>query len=980
MSFTDSTAVALLTPNLFKRDFKSKSQYEAGLAISTLSSICTAEVARDLITDLQSMLTSSRAYLRKKTVLCMYRVFLKDPPALRTCFPKLKERLGDEDQGVLTATVNTFLELARKNARNYLSLVPQLYHILVNTANNWLTIKLLKLFQLLCPLEPRLPSKMVEPLTNLLNTTKAQSVEFEVIRTAIRGTSEEPTLTSQAIEKLQALLNSSDRNLRFIALEMFKEMLDKPHLKEKCSLPVVHEKVLICIAESDTTARKVALLLLDRIVTPESFVDTVKKLMEFSKNTAAPTDEFVGTILRMGGRDRYALVEDFAWYLLVLADISRSLDSAHSSQTCLQVAEQFTDIAARVPQVRPYATTLALGLVDRTTPADQTPPGGDAEQGAAKDAGALDVAVPMIGACAWTLGEYFDAFEGPLEATFLRAARALLVPKAIQALEPTIQSQCVWATAKLYMGSATVAPGACAELHELLVAHLPAFIKSTHVDVSERATLAMNLASFFKADVGKMAAGVVLFQEPLLPVSAGAQQAVPAREELLLDEPFFAPEEAPHSTFAPVKADPTDPYALAATYKDDLGFMAAQEAKQSAVSPSQSEQKSSLFYLGAGRSPLSEQGGAAAGDGAAAEDAAKVAAPAAATDPLEQMRERLAASRAGGATAKYEVYREDIKAPSAPSGGPAAQKAPPPAAGAATGLPVPPEKELGELQGRLWSQCFRDGHVAVYFCVRQKSFKKQQLRVEMRCERVGSVPGSAVSAVTVALPSGLSAQEADGAGVVVLVPGELVERSAKVKLNLGLAPFLAPAACPLQLQLQYMLAADGSAASTETGSLELPLPATTFLEPAAMTEDAVAEYIGQHAATMLSQQAAQAVNLNAPGKSAEALADELPGLVGTAAGLCHFHGIRGAASGASKGQKFLLVANPPAQQAQSPLQGQVALPAGARVVCMCAALGKEGLLELKVTVKSCRKDVCDDICSQLLSIFRELVEGRLKPA
>jgi len=290
---------------------------------------------------------------------------------------------------------------------------------------------------------------------------------------------------------------------------------------------------------------------------------------------------------------------------------------------------------------------------------------------------------------------------------------------------------------------------------------------------------------------------------------------------------------------------------------------------------------------------------------------------------------------------------------------------------------VPPEKELSELQGRLWSQCYRDEHIAVYFCVRQKSFKKQQLRVEMRCERVGSTPGSSVSAVAVRLPAGLPVQEADGAGLVILVPGELVERSAKVKLNVGLAPFLAPAACPLRLQLQYGLATMGAAGSTETGSLELPLPATTFLEPLSMTEDAMADYIGQHGATMLGHQTAQAVNLSTPGKGAEAIASELPGLVGAAAGLCHFHGIRGAASGA---QKFLLVASPPAAQAQSPLEGQAALPPGARIVCMCAGLGREGSLDLKVTVKSCRKDVCDDVCSQLLSIFRELVEGRLRPA
>merc|ERR1719245_307665 len=186
MSFSDSTDVSLLTTSLFRKDFGSKSQFETGMAISCLSSICSTEICREIITDLTALLSSSRAYLRKKTILCLYRVFVKDPPALRTCFPKLKERLSDEDQGVLTATVNTFLELARKNAKNYLSLVPQFYHILVNTHNNWLSIKLLKVFQLLCPLEHRLPAKMVEPLTNLLNTTKAQSVEFETIRTITR--------------------------------------------------------------------------------------------------------------------------------------------------------------------------------------------------------------------------------------------------------------------------------------------------------------------------------------------------------------------------------------------------------------------------------------------------------------------------------------------------------------------------------------------------------------------------------------------------------------------------------------------------------------------------------------------------------------------------------------------------------------------------------------------------------------------------
>merc|ERR1719174_1071918 len=198
------------------------------MALNTLSGICSPDISRDIVTDLMAILSSSRAYLRKKCVLTLFKIFVKNPPALPTCFPKMKERLGDEDQGVLTATVNTFLELARKNARNYLSLVPQLYHILVNTTNNWLTIKLLKLFQLLVPLEPRLPSKMNEPLTNLLSTTKALSVEYEAIRCAVRTMPDGTPLMTLALEKLSSFLNSSDRNLRYLSLELFKEVLEHP--------------------------------------------------------------------------------------------------------------------------------------------------------------------------------------------------------------------------------------------------------------------------------------------------------------------------------------------------------------------------------------------------------------------------------------------------------------------------------------------------------------------------------------------------------------------------------------------------------------------------------------------------------------------------------------------------------------------------------------------------------------------------------
>ncbi|CAE7746290.1 Ap3d1 [Symbiodinium pilosum] len=934
IAFTEQTDVGLLTINLFKKDFGSQSEYQTGMAISCLSNICSPEISKDIITDLLSLLSSSRAYLRKKTVLCLYRIFLKDPPALRTCFPKLKDRLTDEDQGVLTATVNTFLELARKNARNYLSLVPQLYHVLVNTSNNWLSIKLLKVFQLLSPLEPRLPAKLVEPLTNILNTTKAQSVEFEAIRCVVRSMPEGTAIVALAIEKLQAFLNSSDRNLRYLALDLFREVIEK--FKEKAPVSDLHDKVLTSIEESDVTARHIALQLLDKIVHPSNFQEAVQRLLEFSRK-AMPNDEFLGTILRMGSRDRYALVEDFAWYLLILGEISRNLDSSHAET----VAEQFVDICVRVPQVRPYAVTLALSLLD-------APSAGDGAEGADK---ASPVSSAMIGACAWTLGEYCGDLEKPAEASFLSGARCLLASKGIQALDAYIQTRCVWAATKLYINAPHHAPDAVSQLHEMLNASLPAFVRSTHVDVSERSSLVLHMASFFKADGDRIADANTVLSEPLLPVKADAQaQVQPAID---LDEPFFAKEEAQPS-FLPVRADPTDPYSLASTYKDDLGILAAQEPAKSVTGPPSQASQSSIFYLGQSKEQVPAEG----------TEQAEPAPDAQAKDPLAQMRERLEAQRTSSASApKYQVMREEV---SVPGGLTNSIGQVPSSSSSANALPTPPEKELTELHGRLWT-CHRGRHIAVYACVRSHNLRKQQLRIDLRCERTDVDSSQVVSDVMMSFPSAVTLLEVQAPGLV-LVQGPLQQRSAKVKALVSTTNFRSPGVVALRCEVDYSLASESEEAKQEKEPFELQLPATTFLVPQPLSEDDISEYMSQHAAELLNHKAVQAVSFASAGQL------DVSMLVGRCAGLCHLAGIRQAVP-QSQDLKFIL-AGTCLPSTDVPVEGQP--PPNAKIICMCVAMVRESNLELKVTVKAYRQEVADEIGLHIANTFRELVEGRLR--
>lgn len=93
--FNESTDVILLATNLIRKDCMSHQMYDAGIAINCLANICTTELARDLVPDIVSMVTSARPYTRKKAVLVLYKIFLRFPDALRPTFPRLREKLED---------------------------------------------------------------------------------------------------------------------------------------------------------------------------------------------------------------------------------------------------------------------------------------------------------------------------------------------------------------------------------------------------------------------------------------------------------------------------------------------------------------------------------------------------------------------------------------------------------------------------------------------------------------------------------------------------------------------------------------------------------------------------------------------------------------------------------------------------------------------------------------------------------------------
>ena len=95
------------------------------------------------------------------------------------------------------------------NPKTYLPLAPKFYKLLTTSSSNWMTIKLVKVFGALTPLEPRLGKKLVGPLSEILETTTAKSLLYECIRTVVAGMTSQEKIVRQAVDKLKDMLEGT---------------------------------------------------------------------------------------------------------------------------------------------------------------------------------------------------------------------------------------------------------------------------------------------------------------------------------------------------------------------------------------------------------------------------------------------------------------------------------------------------------------------------------------------------------------------------------------------------------------------------------------------------------------------------------------------------------------------------------------------------------------------------------------------------
>ncbi|RHZ80658.1 hypothetical protein Glove_134g191 [Diversispora epigaea] len=554
-SFGQDTDVLMLTTNLFKKDLASGNHLEVGVALNGLSHIVTPDLARDLCQDLASMLSHSRPYVRKKVVLVLYKLFLKFPEALRLSFPRLKERLDDPDSSVICAVINVICELARKNPKNYLSLAPQLFKLLNTSTNNWMLIKIIKLFGALTPLEPRLAKKLLPPITHQIQSTAAMSLLYECIHTVITGgmlnsSGNSDSLAAMCVNKLRIFLEDPDQNLKYVGLLALSKILPT-HPK----LVSEHRDIILkCIDDPDISIRLRSLDLLVGMVNRKNLFDIVKRLMSHllpsnynGPSTNYPTlstllepayrSDIIHRIIYICSQNSYSNITNFEWYIAVLVDLTHvagvNVDEILKSQ--------IMDVGVRVKSVRQYCVkTMQRLLSDKDLLENCKLPQTNAK---------------VLYAAAWITGEYCSYLENPLETMeYLIQPGVTKLPHEVQAvyIHSVLKIYAFWVTNLTYNWDED-ARNELLRFTGILKDKIGMFCSCTDLEVQERAYNIREIFSIIHQNLttdsifedeniyGKppkvlSELFLLFFSYELNPVAPKAQKKVPIPEGLDLDK------------------------------------------------------------------------------------------------------------------------------------------------------------------------------------------------------------------------------------------------------------------------------------------------------------------------------------------------------------------------------------------------------------------------------------------------------------
>jgi AP-1 complex subunit gamma-1 len=309
----ENQELLMLGTNSIQNDLRNRrAPHVIGLALITLGTIASRDMARDLAGDVANLMKATSTFveveLRNKACLCAIRLIRKVPELIEDFVPLMQPLLTCSPHAVPLAACTLMIEMCKLNPEATLPAfrraVPQLVQLLrslwmagyvaeydvVGVTDPFLQCKILQLLRYLGTGDERASAQMGEVLAQVVintdsSTNTGTAVLYECVQT-IMSVESEGGLRVLAVNLLGKFLTKKDNNIRYVALNTLCKAVDR----YSAVVNAYRNTVVDCLKDLDVSIRRRALELVYALVTKTNVRVLVKELLNYLALTTGDQD------------------------------------------------------------------------------------------------------------------------------------------------------------------------------------------------------------------------------------------------------------------------------------------------------------------------------------------------------------------------------------------------------------------------------------------------------------------------------------------------------------------------------------------------------------------------------------------------------------------------------------------------------------------------------------------------------------------
>lgn len=382
----ENQEVLTLLTNSLDNDMQHPNSFIVGLALCCLGNIASPELARDLYTNVETIIDSKNVYLKKKACIVAAKLIEKEPELAEFFITKINSLINEKQPSLLLGTIRLIqaLYFASEESRpTLIKTIPKLVadlkrtttsgyqpdYDVTGTTDPFLQVLLLETLRILGR-DEQCPPQYLEQINDILTQVAsnldsgknaAHAILYECVKTIFAIQSDQ-SLKILGVNILGKFLSTKDNNTRYVALDTLLTVVTiEPMAVQRHRSTIVN-----CLSDGDISIRRRALELSFGILNEQNIRVLAREILTFlekchdqelksyvtsqltiAANKYAPNDKWhFDTLIRMLKVGGNALTPDIISNILALILQCNDLElkkhvASKLVASCLETTNQY---------------------------------------------------------------------------------------------------------------------------------------------------------------------------------------------------------------------------------------------------------------------------------------------------------------------------------------------------------------------------------------------------------------------------------------------------------------------------------------------------------------------------------------------------------------------------------------------------------------------------------------------------------------